>query len=118
MDGGKKKSIKMIFFSLFLIVIGIILLVLAVERVESGWYQVHYKVRPARAEAYALVFPLALTLVGCFNLYRGIKGKPFQWQIDRMFSSHEDGSPYACPHCGAKLEKGQFSCLICGKKIL
>jgi predicted RNA-binding Zn-ribbon protein involved in translation (DUF1610 family) len=56
--------------------------------------------------------------LGSFNIYRGIKGKSFQWQIDRMFSSHEDGSPYACPHCGAKLEKGQFSCLICGKRII
>ena len=117
MEEQRKKSIKIILFSLLLIVVGVILFVLAVQRVESGWYRIHYNIRPARREAFALLWPLCLVFVGCFNLYRGVKGKSFQWQFDRMFSSYEDGSPYSCPHCGAKLKQGQFSCKICGRKV-
>ena len=117
MDRGKNKSIKMILLSLLLIVIGIVLLVLAVERVKSGWYRMHYRIRPLRAEASAMIFPVILILAGCINFYRGLKGKAFQWDVFSIISGHEDGSPYSCPHCGAKLEKGQFSCSICGNKI-
>ena len=114
---NKKISVKWILFSLLLIVIGIIFLLIAVERIKSGWYRAH-RFRPYRAEAMAAMFPVILILVGCINFYRGLKGKDFRWDIFSIISGHEDGSPYACPHCGAKLEKGQFSCLICGKKII
>ena len=115
---NKKKSVKMILVSLFLIVAGFILFMIAIEKTKTGWYKANISIRPGRREALDYGLAICLILLGCFNIYRGIKGKSFQWQIDRMFSSHEDGSPYACPHCGAKLEKGQFSCLICGKRII
>jgi len=118
MGEKKKKSVKMILFSLLLILVGIVLLVLAVERIKSGWYRMHYKVRPARHEGFAVMLPVILILLGCFNLYRGLRGKVFQMDISNMFSSHEDGSPYSCPHCGAQLQPGQFACRICGKRIL
>ena len=115
---SKKKSIKMILFSFFLIIVGIIFLIIAAERIESGWYRAHSFRRPFRAEATAAMFPVLLILVGCINFYRGLKGKEFRWKIFSIISGYEDGSPYTCPHCGAKLEKGQFSCLVCGKKII
>ena len=114
---SKKKSVKWILFSFFLIIVGIIFLMIAVERIKSGWYQVN-RSRPFRAEATAAMFPVILILVGCINFYRGLKGKAFRWEIFSIISGYEDGSPYSCPHCGAKLEKGQFSCLICGKKVI
>ena len=58
-----------------------------------------------------------LVLLGGFNLYRGLRGKAFQMDISSMFSGHKDGSPSACPHCGAQLQPGQFSCKICGRRI-
>ena len=114
---SKKKSVKTILFSLLLIVVGIVYMAIVIEKIKNGWYLVHGG-RKNRYGGLSACLAAALIFAGVFNLYRGIKGKPFQWQIDRMFSSHEDGSPYSCPHCGAKLEKGQFSCLICGKKII
>ena len=114
---NKKKSVKEILFSLLLIVVGIAYMAIVIEKIKTGWYLVHGG-RKNRYGGLSACLAAAIIFVGVFNLYRGIKGKPFQWQIDRMFSSHEDGSPYSCPHCGAKLEKGQFSCLICGKKII
>ena len=114
---SKKKSVKTILFSLLLIVVGIVYMAIVIEKIKNGWYLVHSG-RRNRYGGLSACLAAAIIFTGVFNLYRGIKGKPFQWQIDRMFSSHEDGSPYACPHCGAKLEKGQFSCLICGKKII
>ena len=114
---SKNKSVKMVLFSLLLIAVGIILFIVALEKTKIGWYEANIRIRPGRREALDYCWAICLFLLGCFNLYRGIKGKKFQWQIDRMFSSHEDGSPYACPHCGAKLEQGQFSCRICGKKV-
>lgn len=113
---SKKKSIKWILFSLLLIVMGIIFLVIAVEKVKSGWYRAH-SFRPSRAEMNAVLFPVILILVGCINLYRCVKGKGFQWDIFSIISGREDGSPYACPHCGAQLQPGQFSCRICGKRV-
>ena len=114
---SKKKSIKWIIFSLVLIIVGIIFMMIAVERINSGWYR-EYSFRPFRAEARAVMFPVILILIGCINFYRGLRGKSFRWEIFSIISGHEDGSPYACPHCGAKLEKGLFSCLICGKRII
>ena len=113
---NKKKSVKKILFSLLLIVVGIAYMAIVIEKIKTGWYLVHGG-RKNRYGGLSACLATAIIFVGVFNLYRGIKGKPFQWQIDRMFSSHEDGSPYACPHCGAKLEQGQFSCRICGKKV-
>lgn len=116
MDKKKKKSVKIILFSLFLILVGIIYMMFVIERIKTGWYLVHGS-RKNRYGGLSACLAVCIIFVGIFNLYRGIKGKHFQWQIDRMFSSYEDGSPYSCPHCGAKLEKGQLSCLICGKKF-
>ena len=114
---SRKKSIKMILFSLFLIVIGIIYMALVIERIKTGWYLV-YGGRKNRYGGRSATFATMIICVGCYNLYRGIKGKRFRADFSHVFSSYKDGSPYACPHCGAKLEKGQFSCLVCGKKII
>ena len=113
---SKKKSVKTILFSLLLIVVGIVYMAIVIEKIKNGWYLVHAG-RRNRYGGLSACLAAAIIFTGVFNLYRGIKGKPFQWQIDRMFSSHEDGSPYSCPHCGAQLQKGQFSCRICGKRV-
>ena len=112
----KSVNVKWILFSLVLIVIGIIFMIIAVEKIKSGWFRANSS-RPYRAEPTAVLFPVILILIGCINFYRSIKGKAFQWDVFSILSSHEDGSPYVCPHCGAKLEQGQFSCRICGKKV-
>ena len=114
---SKKKSIKVILFSLLLIAVGIVYMVIVTERIKTGWYLVHGS-RKNRHGGLSACLATAVIFVGCYNLYRGMKGKGFRWEIDHMFSSYEDDSPYSCPYCGAKLEKGQFSCLICGKKII
>ena len=103
MDGGKRASVRNIVISVLLIVVGIAMLMLVTEGIKSGWY--------------AALLPVLLVLLGGFNLYRGLRGKAFQMDISSMFSGHKDGSPSACPHCGAQLQPGQFSCKICGRRI-
>ena len=116
MDDKKKKSVKTILCSLLLIVVGIVYMAIVIERMKTGWYLV-YGGRRNRYGGRSATIAILIICVGCFNLYRGLKGKGFQADFSNVFSSHADGSPYTCPHCGAKLEKGQFSCLICGKKV-
>lgn len=113
----KKRHLKTILLSVVFLLAGIVLLAVAVERVKSGWYRANYKIRPGRREGFAILLPVLLILAGCFNLYRGIKGKGFQTDISNIFSSYGDGSLYACPHCGGKLKEGQIICPTCGKKV-
>ena len=101
MDGGKRASVRNIVISVLLIVVGIAMLMLVTEGIKG----------------YAALLPVLLVLLGGFNLYRGLRGKAFQMDISSMFSGHKDGSPSACPHCGAQLQPGQFSCKICGRRI-
>ena len=117
MGGKKKKSVKMILISVLLILVGILLFIIAMEKTKTGWYEANI-IRHSRREALDYCLAVCLFLLGCFNLFRGLKGKAFETDIGNILSSHEDGSPYACPHCGAKLEQGQFSCRICGTRIL
>ena len=117
MDEKKKRSVKIILFSVFLIVVGIVYMAIVIERMKIGWYLVHGSYRN-RHGGRSACFAAVIIFVGIFNLYRGLKGKGFRADFSNMFSSYEDDSPYSCPHCGAKLEKGQFSCLICGKKVI
>ena len=70
---NKKKSIKVVLFSLLLIVIGIMYMVIVVERIKSGWYLVHGS-RKNRHGGLSACLATAIIFVGCFNLYRGIKG--------------------------------------------
>ena len=116
MDGGKRVSVRNIVISVLLIVVGIAMLMLVTEGIKSGWYDAH-SARPAKRKGYAALLPVLLVLLGGFNLYRGLRGKAFQMDISSMFSGHKDGSPSACPHCGAQLQPGQFSCKICGRRI-
>ena len=113
---SKKKSVMLILFSLLLIVVGILYMMFVIERIKTGWYLVHGSYRN-RSGGRSAGFAVAIIFVGIFNLYRGFKGKGFQADFSNMFSSYKDGSPYACPHCGAKLEQSQFSCKICGRKV-
>ena len=99
MDGGKRASVRNIVISVLLIVVGIAMLMLVTEGIKSGWYDAH-SARPAKRKGYAALLPVLLVLLGGFNLYRGLRG-----------------SPSACPHCGAQLQPGQFSCKICGRRI-
>ena len=103
-DGGKRASVRNA------------MLMLVTEGIKSGWYDAH-SARPAKRKGYAALLPVLLVLLGGFNLYRGLRGKAFQMDISSMFSGHKDGSPSACPHCGAQLQPGQFSCKICGRRI-
>ena len=116
MEEQRKKSIKIILFSLLLIVVGIIYMAIVIERMKTGWYLV-YGSRRNRHGGQSATIAILIICVGCFNLYRGLKGKGFQADFSNILSSYKDGSPYACPHCGAKLEQGQFSCKICGRKV-
>ena len=103
MDGGKRASVRNIVISVLLIVVGIAMLMLVTEGIKSGWYDAH-SARPAKRKGYAALLPVLLVLLGGFNLYRGLRGKAFQMDISSMFSGHKDGSPSACPHCGAQLQ--------------
>lgn len=105
MDGGKRASVRNIIISVLLIVVGIAMLMLVTEGIKSGWYDAH-SARPAKRKGYAALLPVLLVLLGGFNLYRGLRGKAFQMDIRSMFSGHKDGSPSACPHCGAQLQPG------------
>ena len=119
MDGGKRASVRNIVISVLLWIVSLRIAIarcLLTEGIKSGWYDAH-SARPAKRKGYAALLPVLLVLLGGFNLYRGLRGKAFQMDISSMFSGHKDGSPSACPHCGAQLQPGQFSCKICGRRI-
>ncbi|MGN0133586.1 MAG: hypothetical protein ACI4AO_02595 [Anaerotignum sp.] len=110
--------VKMILISVVLVVIGVLLLLLAIEKTKTGWYEQVFSMKRTqnRMQAFDVMISIILLLLGCNTFYRGMRGKGFQLDISNMFSSYEDGSLYACPHCGGKLEPGQMICPTCGKK--
>lgn len=116
MDGGKRASVRNIVISVLLMPSVTSISIAIPTTIKSGWYDAH-SARPAKRKGYAALLPVLLVLLGGFNLYRGLRGKAFQMDISSMFSGHKDGSPSACPHCGAQLQPGQFSCKICGRRI-